>query len=121
MRSTGPSRERVMPDDPELRRLLWFLLGGTVGGENRARIIYALRERPSNINQLAGKLSLQYKAVQHHIEVLKKNSLIVSSGEHYGMTYILSQWFEAHFEIFDEICARVGFRQGERDQKSKTR
>src|SRR2546425_2583558 len=56
-----------MPDDPELRRLLWFLLGGTVGGETRARIVYALRERPSNINQLAGKLGLQYKAVQHHI------------------------------------------------------
>ncbi len=113
------SRERVTSDDPELRRLLWFLLGGTVGGENRARIIYALRERPSNINQLAVKLALQYKAVQHHIEVLKKNSLIVSSGEHYGMTYMLTQWFEAHFEIFDEICARVGFRPGEGKQKSK--
>jgi len=110
-----------MPDDPELRRLLWFLLGGTVGGETRARIVYALRERPSNINQLAGKLGLQYKAVQHHIVVLKKNSLISSSGERYGMTYMLTQWLEAHFKIFDEICARVGFRPGQGIQKSKSR
>src|SRR2546422_11749777 len=106
-----------MPDDPELRRLLWFLLGGTVGGETRARIVYALRERPSNINQLAGKLGLQYKAGQHHIVVLKKNSLISSSGGRYGVTYMLAQWLEAHFQVVDESRGRGGVRAGEGVQR----
>jgi hypothetical protein len=45
-------------DDPEIRRLLWHILGGIRGGENRARIVNEIRNRPSNFNQLATKLSL---------------------------------------------------------------
>ena len=96
-----------MPDDPELRRLLWYLLGGTRGGENRARIINELRKRPSNLNQLATKLSLEYRSIQHHIEVLKKNALVSAQGEHYGLTYFLTPWLEAHLDLFDEIAKRL--------------
>jgi predicted transcriptional regulator len=92
-----------MPDDPELRRLLWYLLGGTRGGENRARIIFELKNRPSNLNQLANRLNLEYRSIQHHMEVLRKNQLITTQGEHYGLTYFLSPWLETHFEIFSEI------------------
>jgi predicted transcriptional regulator len=92
-----------MPDDPELRRLLWYLLGGTRGGESRAKIIQALKERPSNLNQLATKLDFQYRLVQHHIDVLKRNSLVTAAGEHYGMTYFLHPWLEAHYEIFEAV------------------
>jgi len=98
-----------MQDDPELRRTLWFLLGGKRGGENRARIIHRIRARPSNMNQLANDLKLQYKAVQHHIRILVGSSLLVSSGEKYGTVYMLSPWFEHHIEIFEQICARLGF------------
>jgi len=97
-----------MPDDPELRGLLWFLLGGTRGGENRARIIRKIRERPWNMNQLANELDLQYKAVQHHVKVLQRSSIIVSSGEKYGVTYSLSPWMSGHIEVFDEICRKLG-------------
>ena len=93
-----------MPDDPELRRLLWYLLGGTRGGESRAKIIRALRERPSNLNQLAVKLEVQYRLVQHHIEVLKRNSLVMAAGEHYGMTYFLHPWLESHYDIFEGVA-----------------
>ncbi len=96
-----------MPDDPELRRLLWYLLGGTRGGENRARIIQELRDRPSNLNQLATKLSLEYRSVQHHIEVLKKNALVSPQGEHYGLMYFLTPWLETHLDLFDEITKKL--------------
>ena len=96
-----------MPDDPELRRLLWFLLGGSRGGNNRARIIIRLHDKPSNQNQLAGDLGVQYKAVQHHVRVLLRNSLVVGTGEKYGMTYSLSPWLESRIDIFLEICKKL--------------
>ena len=102
-----------MPDDPELRRLLWFLLGGSRGGANRARIIERLRSKPSNQNQLAGDLGLQYKAVQHHIRVLQRNSLIIGTGERYGMTYSITPWLEAKFGVFEEVCRRLGIGPAE--------
>lgn len=99
-----------MADDPELRRLLWHLLGGARGGENRARIIQALHDRPTNLNQLAQRMNLEYRSIQHHIEILKRNSIVVSEGEKYGMTYFLNPWFEAHYEIFSEICLKLNFK-----------
>ena len=100
-----------MDDDPDLRRTLWFLLGGKRGGENRARIIRRVRARPSNMNQLANDLDLQYKAVQHHIRILVGSSLVVPLGGGYGTVYALSPWFERHIETFDRICARLGLPQ----------
>jgi predicted transcriptional regulator len=97
-----------MQDDPELRRLLWFLLGGKRGGENRARIIQRIRNRPSNINQLAEGMDLQYKAIQHHIRILVKGNLIVPSGNEYGKIYMLSPWFEQHIELFEQVCKKLG-------------
>lgn len=96
-----------MSDDPELRRLLWFLLGGTRGGENRAKIVRALKERPRNLHQLATALGVQYNLVQHHIGVLKRNSLVSTAGERYGMTYFLSPWLETHFDIFEAVCMEL--------------
>jgi DNA-binding transcriptional ArsR family regulator len=105
-----PVEFRSMTDDPEFRRLLLFLLGGSRGGENRARIIRRLRTHPSNMNQLAGDLGLQYKAIQHHVRILMSNSLLVASGERYGMIYSLNPWFEAHIDIFEQVCVKLGFK-----------
>lgn len=96
-----------MQEDPVLRRTLWFLLGGKRGGENRVRIIWSIREKPSNMNQLATELDLQYKTIQHHLKVLTSSSLVVASGEEYGAVYMLSPWFEGHFETFEQICAKL--------------
>lgn len=93
-----------MPEDSDLRRLLWYLLGGTRGGENRARIIRAIKERPRNMHQLATDLGMQYNLVQHHVGVLKRNSLVSAVGERYGMTYFLSPWLEAHFDVFEAVA-----------------
>ncbi|MDA4127547.1 MAG: winged helix-turn-helix domain-containing protein [Thaumarchaeota archaeon] len=98
-----------MHDDPELRRLLWFLLGGSRGGPSRARIIQLLRDKPRNQNQLATDLEMQYKGVQHHVRVLVKSGLIVGTGEKYGITYSLTLWLEAGLEVFDDICRKLAF------------
>ena len=98
-----------MQDNEDLRRLLWYLLGATRGGEMRARLIHALHVEPGNMNQLAKRLNVEYRTIQHHIEVLKKNSLIDSTGEHYGVVYSLNPWVQAHIVVFDEICKKLKF------------
>jgi len=99
-----------MPDDQELRRLLWYVLGGARGGENRARIIDELSRRPQNMNQLAERLGVDYRTITHHMQVLASNSLVVSKGEKYGSTYFPSPRLEAGLSIFKEICAALKFR-----------
>jgi DNA-binding transcriptional ArsR family regulator len=98
-----------MVEDPELRRLLWFVLGGARGGENRARIIDWLSKRPSNLNQLAAALGVDYRTVMHHVGVLKRNSLIMAEGSGYGVTYFVSPRLEANMEIFKEICRKLRY------------
>jgi DNA-binding transcriptional ArsR family regulator len=96
-----------MPVDQELRRVLWYVLGGSRGGENRAKIINELRNRPMNMNQLAEKLSLDYRTVMHHVGVLTSNSLVVGQGEKYGAMYFLSPRLEEGISVFLEICASL--------------
>jgi DNA-binding transcriptional ArsR family regulator len=99
-----------LAEDVELRRVLWFVIGGARGGENRARMIHELSIRPLNLNQLAEKLGVDYRTVMHHAEVLKSNSLVVTQGEKYGAMYFLSPRLQASIGIFDEIAAKLRFR-----------
>lgn len=96
-----------MVNDPHARRLLWFVFGGSRGGLNRLRIISTLKEKPQNTNQLANKLGLDYKAIQHHINILEKNNLISKEGEKYGITFFISTFLEVNMETFDEIANKL--------------
>jgi predicted ArsR family transcriptional regulator len=84
--------------------LLWWLIAGTRGGINRARLINELNNRPYNANQLAKTLDLDYKTVKHHLNVLAKNNIVITCGEgHYGTVYMLSSTMEEHFDSFKQI------------------
>ena len=96
-----------MANDPQARRLLWFVFAGSRGGLNRLRIISAIKDKPMNTNQLANELGLDYKAIQHHINVLEKNNLISKEGEKYGITYFVSTFLEVNMETFDEIVNKL--------------
>jgi len=96
-----------MANDPDAKRLLWFIFAGTRGGLNRLRIIFSLKEQPLNINQLAKELGLDYKAIQHHIKILEKNNLITKIGEKYGVTYFISTFLEVNMETFEEIATKL--------------
>ncbi len=90
-----------MANDPDAKRLLWFVFAGSRGGLNRLRIISSLKEKPLNTNQLAKELGLDYKAIQHHIKVLEKNNLITKIGEKYGVTFFISTFLEVNMETFE--------------------
>ncbi len=96
-----------MANDPDAKRLLWFVFAGSRGGLNRLRIISSLKERPLNTNQLAKELDLDYKAIQHHIKVLEKNNLITKIGEKYGVTFFISTFLEVNMETFEEIATKL--------------
>jgi DNA-binding transcriptional ArsR family regulator len=95
-----------------LKRLLWYLFAGTRGGPNRAEIIKALQNRPSNANQLAQILRVDYKTIQHHVRVLEENGLIVPSDKGtYGAVLFLTPKMEEAIPILDEIWIRIGRRK----------
>jgi predicted ArsR family transcriptional regulator len=94
-----------------MKRILWWLLAGTKGGATRAKIILFLRERPSNANQIANTLGLDYKTVRHHLDILIDNKILESAGKGYGRSYFLTREIEENFDLFDEIWEKIGKKQ----------
>lgn len=90
-----------------MKKILWWLIAGTKGGINRARIINELNQRPYNAHQLAENLGLDYKTVRHHIKVLEDNHVITSTGEKYGTMYFISPQMEENYELFEEIWKQL--------------
>lgn len=86
-----------------MKKILWELLAGTKGGTNRARIIDSLKNRPYNVNQLAERLSLNYKTIKYHINILEKHGIVISESKGYGALYFLSKDMEDNFTTFLEI------------------
>lgn len=91
-----------------MKRLLWWLIAGSRGGESRARIISTLVDQPSNANQLAEILKMDYKTIRHHLGVLKDNRIIVQQGDKYGAVYFLSVEMEENYGLFKEIWDKIG-------------
>jgi len=88
---------------PETKKLFWLLFAGSRGGTNRIRIMLVLRKRPLNTNQLSIELDIEYKGIQHHLQILKENNLVKKIGNHYGVTYYISELFINNEIVFDEI------------------
>jgi predicted transcriptional regulator len=56
---------------------------------------------------MAETLNLDYKAVQHHINVLEKNNLVFHIGEKYGIMYFVSNYLESNMDTFREIVTKI--------------
>lgn len=94
-----------------VKRLLWWLLAGSAGGINRGRILEELFQTPSNANELSKILKLDYKTVRHHLKVLEKNRLTISTGSSYGKVYFPSDMLEENKDLFNEIWCKIGKKQ----------
>ncbi len=100
-----------------MKKILLWLLAGTRGGTNRARILQAIHHRPYNNNQLAKLLDLDYKTTRHHLELLLENGVIVTQGEGYGRVFFLSKDTEHHLEEVEKIWAEIGHTGISEDQE----
>lgn len=83
--------------------VLWYVLTGTRGGENRTRILRAVDERPRNPNRLAEALELDYTTVRHHLDVLQDHDIVERSGEGYGAVYHPTDRTREHWETVETI------------------
>ena len=90
-----------------MEKALWYLLAGTRGGENRARIIRSLDDRPRNANQLSEALDVDYNTVRHHLDMLLDHSVIEKGGADYGAMYFLTDQFDHHREVFEDITEQM--------------
>ena len=95
--------------DPRFKRVLWYLIGSTKGGVNRAKILEFVNTQPANANQIATQLKLDYKTVIHHLKVLSENGLIITdTKDSYGATYFLTPLMEKNYPSFETILAKIG-------------
>jgi predicted ArsR family transcriptional regulator len=90
-----------------MEKALWYLLTATRGGENRARIIKAISERPMNANELANELDVGYKTVRHHLEALEDHDVVEAGDEEYAKLYFLTDRFETNRDTFERILERI--------------
>ena len=93
--------------DKQTRKLLLYLFTSTRGGFSRLRIITLLLERPYNTHQLSQELQMDYKAIQHHMQVLEKNNLVTKIGEKYGAIFHLSNFLEINIAALDEAIDKL--------------
>ena len=98
-----------------MKRLLYWLLEGTKGGPTRVLLLSILSMKPMNMRQLALAAKLDYKTVEHHVELLMKNSVLEHSGNGYGQVYFISDIALAQDEFGKMI---KGGKNGKKQNKS---
>ena len=82
---------------------MYWLLSGSKGAINRVRIIAELDKKPVNMNELSKKTNLNYKTIQHHIQLLLENNLIVERGSKYGKIFFLSPQLDEKKSLFKKL------------------
>ena len=87
--------------------MLWYVFASPRGGENRARLLRAIDDRPRNANKLAEELDLDYTTVRHHLDVLEENNIVTASGDEYGAVYLPSEQCRANWETVEEVLDTV--------------
>lgn len=90
-----------------MEKALWYLIAGTRGGTNRARIIRLLSDRPRNANQLADEMDVEYNTIRHHMDMLTDHDVVEAGGNDYGELYFLTDRFENHREEFERITEEI--------------
>jgi len=89
------------------KKLLWWIFGVTKGGIVRARIVKFLHERPSNANQIAKNLKMDYTTVRYHLNILLKHDIVEVSEHTYIVMYFLTERMVESWDEFLKIYRKI--------------
>lgn len=102
-------------------RLLYWMLSASKGGPTRIRILRALSAKPMNLRQLALGLSLDYKTVQGHIEMLVENGIVYTPKQGYGQVLFISPEWEENEFLKENLKGEGNGKRKENEGKRKKR
>lgn len=92
----------------KFKGILWYIVAGTRGGPNRARILDLLGTKSLNAHQISKELKLDHKTVAHHLEILSKNELVEKKDDQwYGNPYNLTLKMKENTHALDEIMSKI--------------
>ncbi len=103
--------------DKQMNELFSSVFTGMGGRYTRLRIICAITEEPMNTLELSKKLNLDYKTIQHNINVLEKNSLIVREGEGYGDMFFPSEIIPSNLPTLYSVIRKVEAKLDKSEKK----
>jgi len=93
--------------DKYVNRIFSSVFTGMSGRYTRLRIICAITGDPLNSMELSKVLDLDYKTIQHNIEVLEKNNLVVRKGEGYGDMFFPSDLITSNLPTLYAVIRKV--------------
>jgi predicted transcriptional regulator len=93
--------------DKHMDRIFSSVFTGMSGRYTRLRIICAITDDPMNSMQLSKQLKLDYKTIQHNLEVLEKNNLVLRKGEGYGDLFFPSELISSNLPTLYSVIRKV--------------
>jgi len=103
--------------DKHMDKIFSSVFTGMSGRYTRLRIICAITGDPMNSMQLSKQLKLDYKTIQHNMEVLEKNNLILRKGEGYGDMFFPSDLITLNLPTLYSVIRKV---EAKLDRAEKT-
>jgi DNA-binding transcriptional ArsR family regulator len=93
----------------DYERIWFWIFIGSRGGPTRIRIMKEILKNPLNKHQLAKKLNLDYKTVEHHVRILIEHHLIeILEPEKYGSLLFPSSIAISKRKYLEELFKKIG-------------
>lgn len=93
--------------DKHMEEAFSSVFTGMSGRYTRLKIICAITENPMNTLEISKKLNLDYKTIQHSINVLEKNNFIVREGTGYGDIFFPSDLITSNLPTLYAVIRKV--------------
>ena len=93
--------------DKHMEKIFASVFTGMSGRYTRLRIICSITENPMNTLEISKKLNLDYKTIQHSINVLEKNNFIVREGTGYGDVFFPSEMITSNLPTLYAVIRKV--------------